>query len=72
MSMRSIVEFNHDYAHRIEDEPATFAGLLTLALKSGGPEQWERLEHFGVRRAVMTHHSADRKVVANGYDYPLP
>jgi hypothetical protein len=72
MSMRTIVEFNHDYAHKIADDPAEFAAWLDLALKSGDQRRWDELERYGVKRAVMAHHSDDRKAVVGGKDYVFP
>ena len=71
MSMRTIVEFNHDYAHRIVEEPAEFASLLNLAMAGSNDRFWEKLERFGVRKAVMVHHSDERKVVTKFKEYIL-
>ena len=68
MSMRTIVEFNHDYAHKIDVE---MIGWLRRALASGDSRDWEPLESYGIRRAVMAHHSAARKAVVEGRDFPL-
>lgn len=72
MSMRTIAEFNHDYAHKIAAEPAEFVRWLELALNSGDERWWSELERYGLRRGVMTHHSSDRKVYADGKDYVFP
>lgn len=63
MSMRTIVEFNHDYTHKIEEEGPEFIAWLRLALNSGDDKWWSELERLGVRKAVMVHHSDERKVV---------
>jgi hypothetical protein len=72
MSMRTIIEFNHDYAHLITDEGPEFVAFLRQALNSGSERDWEKLRHFGVRRALMAHHSQERKVSAGGKDYVFP
>jgi hypothetical protein len=71
MSMRTIVEFNHDYAHVISGSPEEFVQLLRYALNSGDKREWDELDRFGVRRAVMTHHSSDRAAVVNGDEFPF-
>lgn len=63
MSQRTIVEFNHDQAHRIVKDGQLFLGLLERALKSGAVEDWKPLESFGVRRAVQRHHTERCRVV---------
>ena len=72
MSVRTIVEFNHDYAHRIDEDGAEFVAWLRYALNSGSSVNWERLEQFGVRRIVQAHHSDDRSAMVNGTEYPAP
>jgi hypothetical protein len=66
MSNRTIVEFNHDYAHRIADAGEPLAKLLDMALSSGAPDLWEALERFGIRRLAQRHHSDDLQVTVNG------
>jgi hypothetical protein len=64
MSMRTIVEFNHDYIHQIREKPEEFIRWLELGLNSGNDERyWEELRRFGVVKAIMVHHSDERKVV---------
>lgn len=73
MSMRTIVEFNHDYAHEIKTARAELAGWLSLALNSGNDEKyWDELRKYGIHKVVMTHHSDERKVVLkNGREFIL-
>ena len=70
MSMRSIIEINHDFAYKIREEPE-FQALLSNALTSGADRLWDQLRGFGVQRVVMVHHSTDRKVVAHGTEFPI-
>lgn len=69
MSMRTIVEFNHDYARRIAANPLDFAELLNLAMAGSNDRFWEKLEQYGVRKAVMIHHDEERKVVTKWGEY---
>lgn len=78
MSQRSIIEINHDLAGSGLDTIAgqrIFMIALRQAIASGSDRYWEGLKHFGVRRVVQVHHSADRKVVitASGTtaEYPI-
>jgi hypothetical protein len=71
MSMRTIVEFNHDFVHDIRAKPEEFIAYLSQALNSGGKEEWRHLRRFGVTQVVMVHHSTDRKVVAHGTEFPI-
>lgn len=57
MSIRTIVEFNHDRAHQIASNPDEFINLLGQALNSGSNECWARLERFGIRAVNGRHHS---------------
>lgn len=57
MSIRTIVEFNHDLAHQIKSSPDEFVTLLGQALNSGNNECWARLERFGIRAVNARHHS---------------
>lgn len=71
MSNRSIIELNHDFVHFIKDYPEDFVGLLVEALNSSGDREWERLRRFGIKHAITTHHSDERKVVTPWKEYPL-
>jgi hypothetical protein len=67
MSVRSIVEINHDFAGRIGER---FILVLAQALSSSDPELWERLRReYGIRRIVECHHSDDRRVLVNGREH---
>jgi hypothetical protein len=71
MSNRSIIEINHDFAARIENDRDEFMLLLLNAIRSGRECDWEMLGYFGVRFALMAHHSDDRAVVVNKTTYPF-
>lgn len=74
MSVRTVVEFNHDYANMIERDPDGFVMDLRTALNSGDKRDWKRLEMFGLREIVQRHHSTPGKVVIGTHqtDYTLP
>lgn len=54
MSIRTLVEINHDMTHRMED----LLPVLTRYLCSGSAEDAERLERFGFNVIGQRHHSA--------------
>ena len=62
MSMRTVVEFNHDFAGDFQNHPEILT-LLREAMRSGNKESWEPLKRFGITQITMIHHSYDRKVV---------
>lgn len=57
MSNRTLFEFNHDYAHKIEGNQESFCRALGQYLNSGSPENADALERYGVRCFGMRHHS---------------
>lgn len=59
MSIRSLLEFNHDYAHEITNDPAAFIAALRRYQNCADRETAAPLERFGVRR-VSTRHHADK------------
>lgn len=63
MSTRTIVEFNHDYAHAIERNHASFLKALECYLASASEEDAECLKRFGIHRIWTGHHSDDRRIV---------
>ncbi len=67
MSIRTIVEFNHDMAHQISGNPEEFVSLLGQALNSGSNECWERLSRFGIRAVNGRHHSVRATVEVGDY-----
>lgn len=54
MSMRTLIEINHDYADDLGPE---FLAFLGQYLRSGDRESAKPLERFGVRVVGMRHHS---------------
>ena len=63
MSIRTIVEINHDFGHQIERNPEAFLRALRHYINSTSERNGAELERFGVRVAWSGHHSDDRKVV---------
>jgi hypothetical protein len=60
MSNRSLFEFNHDFAERIERDPNGFTLAISEYLRSGSPAAAEFLKrHFGLTWYGMRHHSDD-------------
>jgi hypothetical protein len=57
MSIRTLVEFNHDCAHEISDQPLEFAALLKRFLCSGSNREAEALERYGFRVVSQRHHA---------------
>jgi hypothetical protein len=71
MSIRTIFEINHDYAHKIDNEPEAFLTILRHYLNSGSKREAEALELYGLRRAWCGHHSTERRVVTAHDDVKL-
>ena len=67
MGNRTIVEFNHDYAHKIDDDPEGFLRAIRTMLSSGVNEQEsdkrDALALFGVRTSPTHHHSSRAEIV---------
>lgn len=55
MSLRSLIEINHDFTHRLERDE--FVEALTRYLCSGSRQNAEDLERFGLKVIGMRHHS---------------
>jgi hypothetical protein len=71
MSMRTIIEINHDLGHMIDNRPDDFLDALQALLSSANQNTAAALGRFGFRVVETVHHSTDRKVVIMGEDYPL-
>lgn len=71
MSIRSIFEINHDYAHEIERDPEMFLQRLLRYLGSASKESALPLERYGLRLAWWGHHSEERRVVTKYQDVKL-
>lgn len=54
MSNRTLIEINHDHAHRLDEG---FLEALGRYLASASRENAEGLERYGVRVLGMRHHS---------------
>lgn len=62
MSIRTLIEINHDAGYRIDDQPSEFAAALGRYLRSGDSRTAEELERFGVRVIGQRHHSSDYRI----------
>jgi hypothetical protein len=71
MSVRTIVEINHDYVCETEDLQRMFVAKLQNALRSGSDNDWEKLRSYGFKFVVQCHHSDDRTVIVNGSEYKV-
>lgn len=71
MSMRTIVEFNHDCGDAIERNPAGFVDAITRMINGGSGARGvtRDLEYFGVKVTPTMHHSDDRKLVTKFAEY---
>lgn len=58
-SNRSLIEFNHDFVSKIEEDPKVFAKLVCeyLNWSEDMAAQIDLLQGFGVRIIAMKHHS---------------
>ena len=62
MSNRTIMEFNHDYAHNIEENSLTFLELIGAVMRGLDREAKEELQsRFGVTVGRTRHHSTAMK-----------
>ncbi len=59
MSIRTLIEINHDYAHKVTLDVVPF---LQQYLASGAKDDAARLERFGIKVVGMRHH-ADKFVI---------
>lgn len=66
MSNRTLAEFNHDLAHRIDDSPSVFMSALLGFLGHASPENAAKLEPFGIRVFGTRHHSEGFRVEFGG------
>lgn len=67
MSIRSLIEFNHDFTGQVDD------GFL-MALKafgaSGSPEAADALRRYGVRVISQRHHSSTYYIAGDVDGFP--
>lgn len=66
MSIRSIMEFNHDMSHEIERNPQAFLTILGQYLASANFRNSVELQRFGITVMASHHHSADVELKVNG------
>lgn len=63
MSMRTLVEFNHDMGHKIESRPEEFVAAVLELIRAGESERVsDRLAAFGVKTLMSRHHSTRCRV----------
>ena len=68
MSMRTLIELNHDYADRLTDPE--FLAFLRYYLASGSREHAEHLQRFGARVIGLRHHTDNWIVDADSPGFP--
>lgn len=67
MSIRTVLELNHDMAGEIRRDPEGFvAALLEQVRSANNPETASRLRLYGVHVIESVHHSAPRALVIDG------
>lgn len=73
MSLRTILEINHDFTAMIQRDPIGFTQAVTDHLRSAGrPEIIEMLRtRYGVNIVETVHHSTPRSVVIMGEERGL-
>lgn len=68
MSHRTILEFNHDYLHDLENDPE-FCKKFLLKLKSNDWADRYTSQLPGVHKVGERHHSEKLVVEVNGHKY---
>lgn len=71
MSIRTIIEINHDLSVNIDMRPEAFLAAVLAFTASANPRTAAALKPFGFHVVESVHHSTDRKVVIMGKDFPL-
>lgn len=66
MSHRTIVEFNHDCLHDMEQDPDFWKNLLMKLKANDWKERWTKPTP-GVRKVGERHHSQDLIVEVGGF-----
>jgi hypothetical protein len=57
MSNRTILELNHDLAHRIAESPEAFGKEIAEYLRATSHDSRDRLRRFGAYTLATVHHS---------------
>lgn len=72
MSIRSLIEINHDATHKLDDPE--FAAALHRYLCAGDSRTAEDLRRFGVTVISQRHHSADYRIAGrpDGFGRLIP
>jgi len=66
MSHRTIIEFNHDYLHRLRDDPEFGKKLAQKLIGNDWSQRWTE-ELPGVRKVGERHHSQELVIEVAGY-----
>lgn len=69
MSIRTIIEINHDLLHQIRNDPHAFADALCSAVCDGSGRRKELLKLHGARFLAQRHHSTALEVKIGGRVY---
>lgn len=57
MGNRSLLEINHDFSHRIKENPSAFVDAMMMFLRSNSPANSIALDYFGINVFGTRHHS---------------
>lgn len=68
MSIRTLIEINHDYSQGLGVE---FLAALQQYARSTHPDDAERLEDMGVRVIASRHHADDFRIPNGTPGFPL-
>lgn len=68
MSMRTLIELNHDYSDKLCSHE--LQAFLRYYLASGSKRDAEALERFGAKVVAMRHHSDNWIVDGNADGFP--
>jgi hypothetical protein len=71
VSNRTLIEINHDYGFRIEDQPQRFVEDLGAYLAGASRANADELERWGVRVLSMRHHSGDYIIDGTPDGFPV-
>jgi hypothetical protein len=68
VSIRTIIEFNHDYTNEVERDRGSLSSLLTSAMRLARvpPEVEAHLRRYGIRVLTSRHHPDALKIEVGG------
>lgn len=67
MSVRTFIEFNHDFLYKMKDHPEDFLKALDALLRKNPAEYRHSPERFGLIRRGERHHSDSFEVRIAGF-----